>query len=200
MRLISSGHGAVKAAQTRLQVTQWNPEPLGGERSGKRAVDVARHQHEVRLDLLHDLHQLGDHVGKLQARGTGMQLEDVVGSQVKLVKKDLRHRLVVVLPGVDQGELGARDGIHHLAKARDLDEVGARADDDEKVHGFRSVGGLRPQCMKQFAVFVGQRVPLKAFGGSVACFAGKGLLDLVCKSLVVFHATKVNPPRPQQAL
>ena len=82
-----------------------------------------------------------------------MQLQDVVGPQVKLVEKDLRHGFVVVLPGVDQGELGAGNGVHHLAKARDLDEVGARADDDEKVHGFWSVGGLRLQCMKQFAVF-----------------------------------------------
>ena len=171
---------------------------MGGKRPGKRAVHVARNQNEVRLDLLHDPHQLRDHLGKLQARGTGMQLQDVVGSQVKLVEEDLRHGFVVVLPGVDQGELGAGDGVHHLAKARDLDEVGARADDDEKVHGFWSVGGLRPQCMKQLDVIVGERVSLEALGGGVARSAGEGLLDLGANPRSSSMPQRSNPQDPNK--
>ena len=140
-------HGSVEAAQARLQVTQGDPQALRCERASKRAVDIPRDEHEVGLDPLHDFDQLGGHVCKLHAHGTRMKLQHVIRSQLKLIEEHLRHRPVVVLPRVHQGELGARNGVHDLTEPRDLDEVGACANDDEKVHASEKCRWLPCYCV-----------------------------------------------------
>ena len=65
MRLISSGIDAVEAAQPRLEVGERHTELRRHERRGERRVDVARHDHQVRvaprsgrLERLHHLRGL----------------------------------------------------------------------------------------------------------------------------------------------
>jgi hypothetical protein len=63
-----------------------------------------------------------------------MKFKDVVWPKVELIKKDLAHGPVVMLPRVDQGELTPATRFHHLPELGDFDEVGTGSDNNQQMH------------------------------------------------------------------
>jgi len=136
------GHPPVSAAQPGLQVRDGHVEIGGHQGGGQRAVDVAGHDHEVRLALQDDrLKSLQQPGGLRRLRARADTEIDVGLGQAELVKEDIAERCVVVLPGVHERLLEdharrAAGAVPRLAGGnhrRDLDEVGPRADHVENA-------------------------------------------------------------------
>ena len=120
------GHGAVPAAEARLEVCDRDAELHRGQGGGEGRVDVAGHDHQVgpvvdqeRLEALH-------HPGGLLGVGAGPDLEHVVRlGDPELLEEDLRHHPVVMLSRVDDRLVGfgqpftqSRDQRGHLYEIR----------------------------------------------------------------------------------
>jgi hypothetical protein len=127
-------HGSVKASESRFEVSHRNAQTLSSQGASKCAVDIAGHQDKIGLDLLHQGDELLNHVGKLHASRARMKFKDVVWPKVELIKKDLAHGPVVMLPRVDQGELTPATRFHHLPELGDFDEVGTGSDNNQQMH------------------------------------------------------------------
>ena len=132
------GHGPVAAAQPRLDVRQQRPRAVGilqlcrGQRARQRRVDVADDDNGRRLMLeqgrLEPLqHAPGLRAVRPRADGQG----DVRPGQAQLPEEDVRHRLVVVLAGMDDLRVEIRHRAQTLEERRDLHEVGPRAGHEE---------------------------------------------------------------------
>jgi hypothetical protein len=97
------GHRAVEGAQARLQVGDRDGELDGDERRGERRVDVAGDDHEIRALLDQDGLDAFHHARGLDGVAGGAHAEHVVGRRhPELLREDVAHQPVVVLPGVDQ--------------------------------------------------------------------------------------------------
>ena len=130
-------HRAVEAAQPRLHVPDGQLELRRGQGGGERRVDVARDEHEIRLQLeQHGLQPL-DHPCDLLGVGPGADAEHAVGvADAELLEEDRGHLAVVVLAGVDEHVLEAvgtatqlghdRRRLHHVrARPHDRDDAAA---------------------------------------------------------------------------
>ena len=104
----------------------------GGECAGQRRVDVAGDDAEVDLPLAQDALDADERLRGLLRVGARADAEELVrGGQAELRDEDLRHRVVVVLAGVDEHELerwveGGERPVHRSH----LHEVRPGADDE----------------------------------------------------------------------
>jgi hypothetical protein len=114
------------------------------ERGGERRVYIPRNEYEPRLRCeQHGLESLDDKRGLLRVR-TGPDAEMMVGFlKLEIVEKRLRHRRVVVLPGVNENvpEAIAVRG-KGCGDGSDLDEVRTRPDDRDDCPPTRHAGSM----------------------------------------------------------
>ena len=124
------GHVVAVAAQAGLDVEQRHPGGDGGAGAGDRRVGVAADEHRVGpLGLDHPGDPLLGH-GDALVVGQRADAEVVFGQrQPQVGDLQVRHRRVVVLPGVDQDLLDAvGEGERERSRLHDL---GAGADDGD---------------------------------------------------------------------
>ena len=135
------GHGAIEAAQPRLDMGDRNLHLDRGQHGGQGRVDVAGDHHQVGFLVGQDRLQPFHRPRRLHRVAAGADLEHVVGGgHAELLQEDLGHQPVVVLTGVD--DRVAAPGVTRPQGAdhrRRLDEVGPGADDVEDPHRGASV-------------------------------------------------------------
>ena len=162
MRLISSGIVRSKLRKPGLDVGDADAEFCGDERAGERRVDVADDDHPIRA-FAHENGLEGEHdASRLLGMAAGADLEVEVGTrQAEIAKESVRHRLVVVLPGVDEH---LRDFVRALPdlvdERRDLHEVRPRADDVQKLEHQTLITSLWPTT-------TGGRISWRGGGGTI---------------------------------
>src|SRR5215213_2827003 len=126
------GHCTVEAPQARFDVRDRDPELHGGERRCQRGVDVAGNHAEADLTLAQ--HGLDPHerLRGLLGVGPGADGEELVRPRhPQFTEEDVRHSVVVVLPGVQERELQARVERGQLPVHRSrFHEVRPGADDE----------------------------------------------------------------------
>jgi hypothetical protein len=128
-------HGAIEASEPSFDVSDWDLKLCGNEGCGKCRVHVAGHEQEVwalveqnRLEALH-------HTGRLDGMAGRADTEHVVGFRhTKVIDEDARHRMVVVLAGVDN-RLPDVPAIQFTDDRRHLHEVRASAHHGQDFHG-----------------------------------------------------------------
>ena len=130
-------HGAVEAAQAGFDVGNRYLELRCGQRAGQRRVRVAEDRHQVwppRQDFALDTFQGARRHFAMRPRPDAkvhVRLGDV-----QLAKEARRHAIVVVLARVHQ-RLAMAAPARLSRKRRKLDELRARTNDGEDVHGYR---------------------------------------------------------------
>ena len=94
------------------------------------------HHDQIRAVCETDVLETDHHPGGLHRLAGGPNLQVAIRHwQRELAQKSLRHRLVVVLPGVDEYLPDARRRLQRLHERRDLHVVGPGADDvDDGFH------------------------------------------------------------------
>ena len=126
MRFVLLRHRAVEAPQPCLDVGDGDAQLDGRQRRGHRRVDVAHRQHQVGCAIeQHSLHALQD-ARRLHGLRTGADAQvDIWLRQVQVAEIDVRERMVVVLPGVNEQRPERRAPVHGADQGRQLDEVAA---------------------------------------------------------------------------
>jgi hypothetical protein len=114
MRLISSG---IRRSKLR------SPASTCATATPSFTAEVGRGVGQNALERLHDARGLG------RVRARPHAEVDVGPWELQVFEEDLRHVVVVVLPGVDQGEVESAAFIELAPDRRDLHEVRPRADD-----------------------------------------------------------------------
>ena len=119
-------HAEVAATEAAFEMPQGDAHLIGHQRTGKGAVHIPGHDHQVRPHLCgrglqgdHDMAHLGGRAGL-------WGIQKVVRQQAELIKEDGAHLLVIMLAGMHQLYLHAAFGGHRL-EAGHLDEIRARA-------------------------------------------------------------------------
>ncbi len=124
------GHPSVEAAEPGLDVSHRHAR-LGSDEGGcQRRVHVANHQDQIRPAVAQHRFEGGHHAARLRAmRARPDPKLDVRCGHPELAEKDIGHRDVIVLAGVDEraieGVGGMAEGRH---ERRHLHEVGSRPD------------------------------------------------------------------------
>ena len=99
-------HRPVEAAQARLDVRDLDAELDGGERARERRVDVAGDDAEVDLALHQHPLDPDQRLRRLLAVRSRADAEELVRPRhPELAEEDVRHRVVVVLPRMQEHEL-----------------------------------------------------------------------------------------------
>jgi hypothetical protein len=133
-------HRPVEAAQPRLEVADRDLELRRRERAGERRVHVARHDHEVWLEVDERLLEPFEGACGLEAVRARADAElQVRRRQRQLREEDVVDLGVVVLPRVDEALLDDAAALELGVDGRDLHVVGAGPDDvaDElALHDF----------------------------------------------------------------
>ena len=130
------GHAAVERAQPGLHVRGPHADLGRDEGRGHRRVDVAHHHQPVgAVGLDHGLEAQHD-LGGLRGVALRAHLQVLVGRcDPELVEEHLRHRFVVMLPGVDEALLEAAPARGHAAHdRRHLHEVRPGPHDVQDLH------------------------------------------------------------------
>jgi len=131
-------HRPVEAAQPSLDVAHRDLELRRDERRCQRRVDVAGHEHCVRLLSDEDRFEPLHHARGLLRVRAGADVEKVVRLRHRqVVEEDVRHRGVVVLAGVDQHlvDPATPERGDHWSR---LHQVRSRADDGQDLPHQRS--------------------------------------------------------------
>ena len=106
------------------------------QRARQRRVGVAVDDQPVGAVVERDRLDAREHGGRLRAMGTGTHLEVAVRRRDReLAEEQVRHRVVVVLAGVQQKLLMLP--AQHARHRRSLDELRPRAYYREHLHGVR---------------------------------------------------------------
>ena len=99
------------------------------QRAGDGGIDIAHHQHRLRLHAFEHRLEALHHLGGLHRVAAGADFQMMVGTRnAEVGKEAVAHRRVVMLAGVQQlrGDPGLGQRGHHR---RDFHEIGARARD-----------------------------------------------------------------------
>ena len=139
------GHPPVEAAQTGLDVRNRHVQLRRGERRGERRVGVAVGEHHVRPVLEDRRLERLQHAGGLPSMRSGADAEvEVRLRNSELGEEDVRHRRVVMLPGMhDQARRSSRHLRSRLDRAADrceLHELRARTHDLHQPNGPAPAG------------------------------------------------------------
>src|SRR5436309_733787 len=129
-------HRPVEAAEPRLDVDEREAELDGGDGGGQGGVHVADAEYECgpypgqqRLQTLHDLRSL-DGVGARSDTEVVVRCRDL-----QLGEEPRRHRVVVVLTGVNERRDDRRMAQHFPDEWTHLHEIGPRPHDVDDLHG-----------------------------------------------------------------
>ena len=138
-------HRAVKAAETRLDVGDADPQFGADQRARHGGVDVPHDDHPVGFLLQAGLLKPDHDIGRLARVRTRADPEvDVRRRDPQFLEKNVRHQRVIVLPGVHETEFHRRRGRRlALVEGRDrlderghLHEIGPGAGDDQQLRSF----------------------------------------------------------------
>src|SRR3990172_1556339 len=130
------GHRPIETPKAGFNMRDADQEFGGHDRASHGRVDVADHDHEVRLLLLANLLEFHHDSSGLIGVRPGANAEVNVGDRnAQVAKKNVGHAVVIVLARVDQNALQSRFALHLFHDWRDLHEVGPRADDIQYFHG-----------------------------------------------------------------
>ena len=123
-------HAHVAAAQAGLHVRHRNVQLLGDDGASQGRIDIAHHQHRIRLlrlaQLLEGQHDLGR---LLRVAAAARAHEDIRLRNAQLLEEHLVHLPVVMLAGMDDLEAQAAMRLQGAHDRRDLHEVGPRTGD-----------------------------------------------------------------------
>jgi len=123
------GHGAVKTAEARFDVSDTNAELHGGERNRDSGIDVADDEDEVGLVVQKNGLDAFQDLGGLRGVGAGADFEVYMGhGDAHLAEENVGKLFVVVLARVDEDGLNLRMTLHFVHERRDFRQVGAGAD------------------------------------------------------------------------
>src|ERR1700722_9866566 len=124
-------HPAVETSQPSLHVRHRNVHLCGGECTRKSRVRISVYDHDVRAIGVQVRLDGLEHAAGLKPLGTGTYSQVGVGAwDLELRKKYLRHRVVIMLSGMDDPVLDAqRGGFHRPRDGRNLHELWTRTDD-----------------------------------------------------------------------
>ncbi len=145
-------HVRVEGAEPGLHVRQPRPRSTvrdelgGGHRAGEGGVRVAVDDDHVRHLVQQDRLEAAQDLRRLDRMAAAADLEIAVGRrQLQVAEEDRAHRVVVVLPGVDQ-DFAVAGAAQDAAHRGGLDELGTGAHDREDLHLASAGGGNgRPQ-------------------------------------------------------
>ena len=127
---VSTWHRPIEAAQPCLDMAHAPSKLLGGERCGERRVDIARHEHNIRAEFLQQRLQPLEYPSGPSGVRPRADLGIGVGpGQSQLSEEHPRHRVVIVLPGVDEDVLDVRPFREAAGDGCHLHEVRAGAND-----------------------------------------------------------------------
>ncbi len=137
------GHGAVAAAEPRLEVGQRNTHLGRDERASQRRVHVAHHHHPVGPALEAEPLVGHHHARRLPGVAAAAHPQMTVGAgEAEVAQERVRHVVVVMLTGVDEDRLAPIRRREHPVERRHLHEIGPGAGDEMDFgwrHGERSL-------------------------------------------------------------
>ena len=124
------GHGTVKTAEARFDVSDANAELHGGERNRDRGIDVADDEDEIGLALQKNGLDAFQDLGGLRSVGARADFEVYLGhGDAHLAEENVGKLFVVMLAGVNEEGFNLRMTLHFVHERGDFREVGAGADD-----------------------------------------------------------------------
>src|ERR1700722_6538299 len=117
-----------------------NPELGTDQRSCHGGIHVPIDKHQVRLAFEHDGLEAHHDLSGLHRMRAGANRQIQVGWwKTELLKENIRHIDVVMLPGVDEGLRDVAAVLECSENGSDLHEIGARSDNVKYFQGIRPV-------------------------------------------------------------